>query len=1197
LAIAEQLETAAQHVGAQTGEAVKASKKAPKLKGQDLFLTVGIGASAGGLVAYTTFFEHMPADSGMAFVLVQHLAPDHQSMLSEILGKVTGMPVIEAEDMAPVEPNTVYVIPPNATLTIEHSTLRVSRPAPPREHRKPIDTFFYSLAEDQGENAVCVILSGTGSDGTLGLKAIKENGGFTLAQADSDQTAMSGMPHSAVATGLVDEVLAVEDMPAKLIDYRRHLESVAPRKDGDGVRPETAEHLGAISKLLNAKLGHDFSDYKTNTLARRIQRRMQVLQIADVPAYVALLKKQPREPGLLFLEFLIGVTRFFRDPAAFAALETSVIPKLLQNRGADEAVRIWVPGCSTGEEVYSIAILLREAMERQGLATRIQIFGTDIDDRAVAVARAGRYRKIEGISSERLDRWFVRDGDEYCPIKTVREMCVFSPHSVVKDPPFSKLDLISCRNLLIYMNADLQDRVLRSFHYALNPNGVLFLGPSEGATRLATAFSVLDKKHRIFQRRDVSVALPELTPSVGASRRERQSSATAVTTGDDRIDKNARRALQRYSPVYVVVDERHEIVRFSGGETAHYLEPSTGAASLDLFSLLRKSLRPVVRAVIETVVATEQPNVREGVALKIDGSNRTITVIVAPIAGTKLLVVAFQDTGAQTKATQAPGEQINSNTQALEQELRTTKTQLHSTIDELETTNEEVRSAAEEYQSVNEELQSSNEELETAKEEMQSVNEELHTINAEMAAKNETMTLLNSDLKNLLESTDIATIFLDTQLRIKSFTSGMTNIIPLRDADRGRPVSEIVTLLNYTELQADARKVLRTLAVIEKEVRVAQEGMTFIMRIHPYRTVDNVIDGVVVTFVDISERKKVEGALLESETRYRALFEAMDEGFCIIEKVDTGSGEPSDFRYLAANPAFAVQSGVGDVIGKTIREVVPGEAEEWFDTYDAVLTTGLPVKFELGLVTQGRILELYAFRIEDQSQKRIAVIFSDISDRKKNEEHTGLLLGELDHRVKNILSIVSSVVRQTLKTSSSTAEFGARVDGRIAAIARAHGVLTQSGRQEAALLRDLIAIELAPYDRKDNLLISGPDLALTPKASLSIAMALHELASNAAKYGALSKESGRLVVKWFVGSTADRKVRIVWSESEGPVVEPPTRKGFGTTMIERSLAYEFGATVKREFLPSGLVCTIDILLTPEVGHLPPLQRRSPNDAN
>ncbi len=968
------------------------------------------------------------------------------------------MKVVEAEDGMSVIANTVYVIPPNATLTIKGRRLRVARPAPPREHRRPIDTFFFSLAEDQGENAVCVILAGTGSDGTLGLKSVKEHGGLTLAQAEHDHMAMSGMPHSAAATGLVDEVMAVEDMPAKLVAYKSHLLTVAPNKGEDGTRQDLAAYLATSGRMLHAKNGHDFSRYKENTLVRRVQRRMQILQIDKVPAYIALLEEKPDQLELLFREFLIGVTQFFRDPKAFETLERIAIPKLLENKGASDAIRIWVPGCSTGEEVYSIAILVKEVSERLGIAPRIQIFGTDIDDRAVAFARAGRYRKLSGVSTQRLARWFADDGDEHCLVKEIREVCVFSPHSVIKDPPFSKLDLISCRNLLIYMNPELQDRVLRSFHYALRPSGILFLGPSEGATRLSLAFVALDKKHRIFERLDSKVLLPELSPS--ADKRQPPRPAMSGIPGHDRIDRNARRALEPYSPVFVVANQNQDIVRFSGGELGHYLEPSSGAASLSLFGLLRKALRPAVRAAVTTMLATKQAVVHDDIPVTIDGRSRLITMIVSPIAG-ELFVVAFQDSRVAGVMGHAAGigEHPDANTQALEHELRTARSQLQSTIDELETTGEEMKSAAEEYQSVNEELQSSNEELETAKEEMQSVNEELHTINAEMTAKNEMMTLLNSDLKNLLDSTDIATIFLHNDLRIKSFTSGMTGIFHLRDADRGRPVTDIVTLLDYTELQKDVRTVLQNLEVLQKEVRVEKEGgMTFIMRIHPYRTVDNVVDGVVITFVDISERKKA-------------------------------------------------------------------------------------------------------------------------------EEHTALLMGELDHRVKNILSIVSAVVKQTLRTNTSPEAFTASVEGRIAAISKAHGQLTRHGGYDGAMLRNLIATELLPYDRMgDNIELTGPDVELTPKACLAMAMAVHELCSNAVKYGALSTSSGRLVVQWSILETAaKRSLNLVWTETGGPPVAEPSRRGFGTTLIERSLAHVFDASVKREFLAVGLQCSIEIPMTAEVG--------------
>ena len=473
-------------------------------------LLVGLGASAGGLDAFKSFFANMPPKSGMAFVLVQHLDPHHKSLLVELLGKQTEMPVVQAEDGMAVAADRVFVIPPNAVLTIEAGILRVATPAPPREHRKPIDMFFASLAEDQAEKAVCIILSGSGSDGSQGLKAVKEHGGFTLAQAGFDETAMLGMPSSAAATGLVDEVLPVEQMPARLLAHAQHLGRIGDRKAPDGTRRDAAEHLTRICALLRARLGHDFSQYKENTLVRRIQRRMQVLQIDNVPEYIERLRNEPNQLDLLFRDLLIGVTQFFRDPEAFAALESEVIPKLLENKRRDDPIRIWVPGCATGEEAYSIAILVKEAMIKREAAPQVQIFATDLDEQAVATARHGRYRKpLSGVSPERLERWFAEDGDDCCVIPDIREMCVFSIHDIARDPPFSKLDLISCRNLLIYLDAALQNRLVRTFHYALRPSGYLFLGPSEGVARQSGLFAVLDKKHRLFQRRDdVRASLP-----------------------------------------------------------------------------------------------------------------------------------------------------------------------------------------------------------------------------------------------------------------------------------------------------------------------------------------------------------------------------------------------------------------------------------------------------------------------------------------------------------------------------------------------------------------------------------------------------------------------------------------------------------------------------------------------------------------
>jgi two-component system, chemotaxis family, CheB/CheR fusion protein len=1167
-------------------------------------MIVGMGASAGGLGAFTTFFGNMPADSGMAFVLVQHLSPDHKSMLADILGKATAMAVTEAEDGMPPAANTVYVIPPDATLTCKDHTLRVSRPAPPRERRRPIYTFFSSLAEDQGENAVCIVLSGTGSDGTLGVKAIKERGGLALAQAGFDHEAMGGMPHSAAATGLVDEVMPVKDMPAKLLNYRDHLLAVAPRKDGDGTRSDMAAHLARITAILRAKVGHDFSKYKEKTLARRIQRRMQVLQTDTVPAYIARLDEEPREAELLFRELLIGVTQFFRDPDAFAALEAAAIPKLLEGKGADDQLRIWVPGCATGEEVYSIAILVKEAMERCARVPNVVIFGTDIDADEVSIARHGRFRRMAGLSSERLRRWFVREGDEYCPVREVRDICVFSNHSVVKDPPFSKLDLISCRNLLIYLDADLQDRVLRIFHFALNPHGILFLGPSEGVPRFTKAFETLVQKHRIYRRRESVAAPPEL-PHAATPQQARPAATPVILHGEDRIDRGARRVLEKHSPVYMVVDRNHQILRFSGGEAGRYLEPSSGAASLDLFGILRKALRPAVRAALQAARATSEPVVHDGVPVKIDGKNRLVTVIIETIAegGAEagLFVVAFRDSGGAANGGHATGlaDVSNAEVKALKHELLRTKAQLQITINELETTNEEMKSAAEEYQSVNEELQSSNEELETAKEEMQSINEELQTINAEVTSKNQLLTRLNSDIKNLLDSTAIATIFLDNDLCVKSYTPAIADIFPLREADRGRPIFDIVTQLTYSDpqdsdLRNDVEIVLRELSVVEREVEIAEKRMTFIMRVRPYRTIDNVNDGVVITFMDISERKKADAS---ERKKADAAIQASKQLYSVIVRQATVGVAETDLnmRFILVNDAYCELVGRSARELQTLRIQDTTHPEDWSasaDRYNRLLAGGEAFEYERRFVhPDGNTIwvQTSASAIKDEQgrPRSLLSINVDISARKRAEGAAALLLAELDHRVKNILAIVTALVGQTLKATPAPGEFAAAIQGRIAAIARAHSLAVEKDGRVQASLREIIAAEFAPYDsRGHKLAIDGDDVALTPNAGLALALVMHELVSNAAKYGSLSTPAGRLAVAWEnIGGAPNRKLKLTWTETGGPRVKRPSRKGFGTKLLERSLVHQFDATVTTEFKETGLRCIIEIPLTAEFGKM------------
>ena len=1153
--------------------------RAPKMmEGRAAPLIVGLGASAGGLDAFKTFFTRMPPQSGMAFVLVQHLDPQHKSLLVELLSKHTEMPVVPAEDGMTADADRVFVIPPNAVLTIKDGILHVATPAPPRELRRPVDMFFASLAEDQEEKAVCIILSGSGSDGTLGLKAIKEHGGLTLAQAGVDEAALLGMPSSAAATGLVDYVMPVEEMPGKLIDYGRHLAQVVEQKAPDGTRRDAQEHLMQICTLLRTQLGHDFSDYKDKTLIRRIQRRMQVLQIESVPAYIERLRKEPEQLELLFRDLLIGVTQFFRDPEAFAAFQDQIILKLWEDRSADDPIRVWVPGCATGEEAYSIAILLREAIAHREIAARVQIFGTDLDENAVIIARHGRYRKtLSGVSPERLEQWFIEEDENYSLRKEIREMCVFSVHNLVKDPPFAKLDLISCRNVMIYLNGGLQDRVARIFHFALRPGGYLFLGTSESLSRQGGLFTILEKKHRLFQRRDdVAPALPAFAPSGRATSpgQTSPSDARAGVVRADRIDQHARRVLERYSPAYMVIDKQHQILQFSG-QTGRYVEPAAGAASLNLFKMLKRELQEPAHTSVQQALATGRPVVQEGLVAAIDGNNRIIDLIVAPIpeeAAAGLHAVAFQDRG-PIGSGEASAEPANTSVQALERELDAARAQLMATQDEVGSANEELKSSNEEYQSVNEELQSANEELETSKEELTSINEELQTINSELDGKNDALSRANNDLRNLLDSTQIATLFLDNNLRIKAFTPPMAEIFSVRDGDRGRPITEIVGRLRYDDLEADVKKVLRTLSVIEREVTSVEGGVNYLMRVRPYRTVEDVIDGVVLTFIDISDRKRHE----EERARLAAIVESSQDA--IIGTALGGtitSWNPSAevlFGFTAdkavgKNVAIVTPEGKIDEVPPLLEKVRRGERVEHYEI-ERQAKNGTTVQVSLSISP---------VKSESGGVIGAAMIARDISERRRADELRGLMVDELNHRVKNTLATVQSIAVQSLQGTGDAPQFEV-FEARLFALAQAHNLLTREN-WEGASLRELLLQELEPHRSlaPARFAANGPDIRFAPKAAIALAMAFHELATNAAKYGAFSTPTGEVRVEWHVEEASPRVLRLTWTETGGQTIKPPAHKGFGSRLIERGLSLELDGKARLEFGAPGLVCTIEIPL-------------------
>jgi two-component system CheB/CheR fusion protein len=853
------------------------------------FPIVGIGASAGGLAAYEAFFSGLPTDheTGMAFVIVQHLSPDHKSILSDLIKRYARMQVDEVQDGMLVEPNHVYIIPPNHDMTLEDGTLRLLPPAEARGQRLPIDFFFRSLAREQAERAICVVLSGSGSDGTLGARAVKGEGGMVMAQEPST-TEHDGMPRSVIGTGLVDYVLPPAEMPSQLVVYARHAFSKRPRAKAPAA-PDNSM-LKRLTGLLRAQTGHDFSQYKSTTLLRRMERRMALHQLQTNEEYFKFARENPAEIEALFRDLLIGVTNFFRDPDAFKVLEEKVIPRLMKTKTSHDQFRVWVCGCSTGEEAYSIAILLQEYLEAAKRSIKVQVFATDIDHVAIEHARAGLYLAsiAADVSPERLNRFFVHDleRDTYRVQKVIRDMLVFSEQDVIKDPPFSKLDLICCRNLLIYLNSEVQRKLIPLFHYALNQNGTLFLGTSESIGEYARFFSPVDRKWKIYDRERVDqeptrLGLGEFVPPIRDARdRHRPVHGSAASDGASRWRQLTEQALlSHYAEAAILVNSRGEIF-YIHGRTGQYLEPSSGDPSLNILTMARQGLRRELATALHRAVAQKKTAEYRGIRVKSNGDHVSVDLAITPVdvphsASSDLYLVILEETPTAEltpDTAHIDSSETTSRVAQLEYELKSKEDYLQTTLEEMETTNEELKSTNEEMQSVNEELQSTNEELETSKEELQSVNEELSTVNAELQDKVQDLSRVNNDMNNLLAGTGIGTVFVDNALRILRFTPSVTQVINLIPGDLGRPVDHIVSnLVGYQALVEDIRSVLDTLQPKEAEV-LTKNGAWHLMRIRPYRTIENMIEGVVLTFVDISERKLAEQKLRENETRYLSIF-------------------------------------------------------------------------------------------------------------------------------------------------------------------------------------------------------------------------------------------------------------------------------------------------------------------------------------
>jgi two-component system CheB/CheR fusion protein len=829
------------------------------------FPIVGIGASAGGLEALEQFLSRVPVRSGMAFAVVQHLDPTRKGIMPELLQRSTPMQVVQAGDGMAMEPNRVYVIPPNKDMSLKDGILYLFEPAAPRGLRLPIDFFFRSMAIDRQHLAIGVILSGMGSDGTLGLRAIRENAGLTLVQ-DPASAKFDGMPRSAIDAGVADVVAAAEELPDRIVACLHH----APVRDqAPGEEVSAApQSLDKIIVLLRLQTGNDFSLYKKSTLLRRIERRMGIHQIDRIADYVRFLSENATEVDLLFKELLIGVTSFFRDPEAWELLRDQALPRLFAASPDGRTLRAWVTGCSTGEEAYSLAIVFREALEQlkpQGRFS-LQIYATDLDQAAIDKARQGHFPSniAADVSQQRLARYFVADETGYSVGKEVRELVIFAPQNVIMDPPFTKLDMLCCRNLLIYLGAELQKKLLPLFHYSLNPGGILFLGSAETIGNLTDLFAPVDSKARLYQRsaskfRLGDVEFPtKLFPANAVAAPGETSAAPPLANLQVQADQLL---LRNFSPPAVFINAGGDIV-YINGRTGRYLEPAAGKANLNIYAMARGGLGHELSSAVQRARLEGRATIGS-VQLEENGRPACVSVLVEalqqPSGLAGMFVVVFHDLPPPAKR---PRQRRGKSTDAMEMEAEAQRLreQLQTTRDEMQSSQEELKSANEELQSTNEELQSTNEELTTSKEEMQSLNEELQTVNAELQSKVEDLSRASNDMKNLLNSTDIATVFLDGALRVRRFTHSATRIIKLIPGDVGRPLSDIASDLNYPALQQDAAEVLRSLNFSEKEI-CARDGRWFDVRIMPYRTTDNVIDGVVLTFVDVTRAKMLEGQL------------------------------------------------------------------------------------------------------------------------------------------------------------------------------------------------------------------------------------------------------------------------------------------------------------------------------------------------
>ncbi len=1105
---------------------------------------VGIGASAGGLEALREMLGPARMPTGLAFVVVQHLDPHHESMLAELLDRHTTLDVLQCAGGERIAADTVYIIPPGRGLAINGGVLELTDFQQPRGLRRPIDDFFLSLAGDQQANAACVILSGTGADGTTGLRAIKEHGGVGIVQ-QPESARYDGMPLSAVGTGLIDFVKPAGEILACLQGFFRRRDRDRAQGSGAAEAGVVVEHVDELCRVLRNAIGHDFSGYKRSTLVRRVERRMHVLGIETGRAYLTRIRNDADECEALFRDLLINVTRFFRDAEAFEVLRTRVVAPLLRDRTADEDLRIWVPGCSSGEEAYTIAMLFAEAARESGEPLAVQIFATDIDEQMLAIAREGSYpaAALADLPPALRERYAVPHADRFTIAAAIRDMIRFSSHSLVKDPPFSRIDLVSCRNLLIYFDDRLQQAVLPLFHYALKPGGYLFLGPSESVGRFEQLFPPVDQHARLFERAPGPTTYPIDLPGNGvpvASRRERDGRAEMPAVSRENVA--IRRIVERYAPASLIVDQDGGIVSAYGKLSRYFEFPVTRTGGSSAVNLARPGLRAVIGPLLRQARDERRRVVARDVAVETDFGIQPVEVICDPLGDRSLLFV-FRDSGPFRPAEQGELQDLTAHDdhlEAIEDELRQTRHRLRSAIEELETANEELKSSNEEMMSMNEELQSTN--------------EELSTVNDELKGKVEQLTVANSDLRNFYQSTELAVVVLDGALRVRSYTAAATSIFPLQPGDRGRLLSDVASRLRGTEYLDDARAVAGGAPVTQRRVNTADGTRVLSLRVLPYRTQSGAIDGASLVLTDITEALALERQLASERERLDLAIKAAGIGvweYCpetgetVIDAVEQQLFDVPDADTTRIDALLErIEPEDRAAVEAALRRAVERNGD--YEATFRVRTTHGDLRWIKGF---GRV-------VAGSNPPRLVGVSIDVTAEYALAETRDLMLREMNHRVKNLFAVIAGMITVAARSQSDVRAFANDLRHRIAALGSAHSLAAPAGQPQAIGLAELVEMTLAPYRDHSRIAVEGPMVALDRNCLSSLALVLHEWATNSVKYGALDGDAGAhadvgLSVSWTYEGDG---LELIWDEcGNGEHDAADTPRGFGSLLVETSV--------------------------------------------